>query len=198
MKNALSDRHSLHPNGAVHGRFQPLHNEHTKYIMGALERCRTLWIGLARHNIRDSISCASAKHREEKISNPLSFIERYLIIEAVLLSEGIHHDRFRIVPFPIDEPDLMIDYIPVDTVCFTTIVDDWNRLKIDSLRKHGFNVESLWENLSHVCSGKRIREYILKDDLIWQTLVHPEAAKMIVQYNLRQRLIDLSKDGNVL
>ena len=49
-----------------------------------MERCEFLWVGIARPDIQESLPCNMAKHREERINNPLTYIERITILKEML------------------------------------------------------------------------------------------------------------------
>jgi cytidyltransferase-like protein len=119
---------------SVHGRFQPLHNGHLEYIQAAFKRCDFLYIGITQHVLHrlTQVSSASAVHRAQPESNPLTYFERMTVIDAVLTSVDIPRDRFAIMPFPIEEPSELHEFLPLSVPVLTTTYDDWNRAKIET------------------------------------------------------------------
>jgi nicotinamide mononucleotide adenylyltransferase len=176
--------------GAVNGRFQPPHLDHLKYITTAKEHCEFLWIGITRYDIRESISCIVDPHRSEIMANPLTYYERISIISEMLREAGIDRKSFGFIPFPIDTPDRLPDFLPTSVPCFTTICDGWNRFKIQELRRVGYNVIVLWEEPNSKIRGQLIRESIYKGDNEWMSMVPSATQRAIERLDLRNRLIE--------
>src|SRR5271169_4771736 len=84
---------------SVHGRFQPLHNDHVEYIMEAKKRCEYLWIGITKYDV-DQLN-PLGRHRERPEANPLTFFERIKIIKEALIDFDISPANFGFLPFPI-------------------------------------------------------------------------------------------------
>ncbi len=108
------------PHGSVHGRFQPLHNDHLEYIRAAMARCSHLWVGITQPDIRHLRLTQHDPHRSARENNPLTYFERYRILMEALSEAGLAADAFSIVPFPIEQPDTLIDYMPTSIRVFTT------------------------------------------------------------------------------
>jgi len=174
--------------GSVHGRFQPPHNDHLKYILAAKEKCKFLWIGISRYDIREDLPSPQAQHRKEKFSNPLTYFERLEIISEMLLDEGIDQNSFGYIPFPIDQPKKLPDFLPIHIPCFTTICEDWNHHKIRQLQEVGYTVIVLWEELKKEIDGCQIRDMIYNNVKNWQQMVPPATIKAVNKLRLNQRL----------
>lgn len=178
--------------GCVHGRFQPPHNGHLEYINAAFELCKFLWIGIARYDIRDNQRCDIAKHRSDKTNNPLTYFERTSITTEMLQDSGIDKNRFGFIPFPIDQPERLPDFLPNHIPCFTTVYDEWNRHKITVLKEAGYRVIVLWEKKEKEVSGQVIRDSIRLGGTLWEAMV-PEATKRaVLKLDLQKRLKHLS------
>lgn len=189
--NSKAEKLERHKIGSVHGRFQLPHLGHQEYIQAAIERCEFLWIGIARPDIQENLPCDIAKHREERESNPLTYFERLCIIREMLLDLGIGQNQFNFVPFPIDQPERLRDFLDISVVCFTTIYDDWNRHKINVLKEVGYEVEVLWERNHKQYTGQIIRDSISIGTSDWEQMVPAATVNAVRNLNLRQRLIDL-------
>jgi len=176
----------------VHGRFQPPHNGHLEYISAALDQCKFLWIGITRYDILDTQECEIAKHRVDRINNPLTYFERIGIISEMLQDQGIDKNRFTFIPFPIDQPQHLPQFLPTDIPCFTTVCDDWNRHKISVLEKLGYRVIVLWERKEKTISGHVIRDSIRRESKIWETMVPRATQKAVSKLDLQNRLKQLS------
>lgn len=178
--------------GSVHGRFQPPHLGHYEYIHEAMNLCEFLWIGIARPDIREDAPCEVAKHRADVANNPLTYFERTSIIEQMLLESGKSRSEFGFIPFPIDKPERLPDFLPTSIVCFTTIYDDWNRHKIASLQKVGYEVKVLWERKDKLYAGQAIRDSIRSGSSDWVSMVPPATARVLKDLDFGKRLTQLS------
>lgn len=176
--------------GSVHGRFQPFHNGHLDYVLQAFDRADFLWVGLTQL-FRPSAPSGSGKKRELRTSNPLTFRERAELVDAALLAAGVDQARFRITPFPIETPERLHEFVPAGSVCFTTLVDEWNDEKVRRLNEYGFATEilgiSIPDNM-RVTSGTEIRRLIRASDPSWARFV-PQAVAEIIEDRLRERLV---------
>lgn len=175
--------------GSVHGRFQPFHVEHLEYVLAAKQRCDFLWIGITAS---PAVLSPLGRLRERPEANPLTFYERVVTIGEVLTSENVPADEYAVVPFPIETPALLTQYLPLSVTCFTTICEDWNREKIKVLQAAGYRVEVLWEREKRV-SGSQIRASILAGDNDWTRLVPPGTADAVLKFGIQARLRVLVK-----
>lgn len=182
---------SIIEQGSVHGRFQPPHNGHLEYILEAKKYVRLLWIGIARYDIRENLECDIAKHRAERFSNPLTYFERISILSQMLIDSGLNRGDFRFVPFPIDQPDRLPDFLPTHIPCFTTIYDEWNRHKVKELQRVGYNVITLWERKEKEVTGQEIRESIRLGIPDWKEMVPAATIKAVESLSLQNRLMSL-------
>lgn len=183
MKN-LKDRI-----GVIHGRFQLLHNEHVKYILAGKKRCRHLIIGICNPDVTLTKYTDVNPHRSQLTSNPFSYYERFQMIQGVLLENGVSLDEFDIVPFPINYPELIFNYVPHDAVFFMTIYDEWGAEKKKALEKIGCNVEVLWERdiSEKKLSGSDVRAHI-RNNLEWEQYVPQFVFNYIKQNHLDDRI----------
>lgn len=163
--------------GCVHGRFQPAHIEHLDYIKEAKARCKKLLIGITQFDTSGLILCEEDPHRSERISNPLTYHQRVELISAMLYEQDYAEEDFDFVPFPIDQPEKLRQFISPDTVCYTTIRDKWNLHKNQALRSHGYEVIVLWDSRGNeTLSASKIREFAANDNQHWRKLVTPAVA----------------------
>ena len=165
---------------SVHGRFQPFHNEHLEYLKLGKARCDFLWIGLAMFDIVTQTKAGDIDdHRTAKAANPFTYFERVKMITDSLAHEGVATTEFGFIPFPIDDVELLPQFLPVTIPCLTTICEPWNREKISRLEMAGYQVEVLLERKPKEISGARIRELIANQDEAWFSLV-PAATVSVV------------------
>lgn len=171
---------------SVHGRFQPFHNAHLKYVQTALERADRVYIGLTRVFEDVGPSEMVAPHRLTAHANPFSYYQRRTIIRAALEGDGIDCRRIDIGPFPIEMISKLPDFWPVSKPCFTTTVDEWNDEKIALLQRSGYEVsvikEGAWTSDS-MCSGTKLREMMREGNHGWKAFVpagaHVEMERMM-------------------
>ncbi len=130
--------------GVVHGRFQVLHLRELEYILAAKMRCAKLYIGITNPDHAYTRETPNDVERSKKINNPMTFLERYEMIEKALLDFGVQREAFDIIPFPINRPDILLEYVPVDARYFMTIHDSWGEEKYQILTSLGLDVEVLW------------------------------------------------------
>jgi nicotinamide mononucleotide adenylyltransferase len=177
----------LIPEGSVHGRFQPFHNEHLEYVMAAPRNCRFLWIGITKYDLDAEIS-PLGREREKPENNPLTYSERISIIAEALHDQGISRETFAFVPFPIEHPQKLKQFLPTSVLCFTTICESWNQEKIKVLKAEGYSVKVLWERDKKV-TGHAIREQIIRGETGWKKDVPPATACAVERLNVRGRLL---------
>src|SRR5207253_9564730 len=84
--------------GMIPGRFQPFHNGHLEYLRGAAARCDTVFVGITNPDPRRVREEPSDPLRHLPESNPFTYTERLLMIEAVAEEEGL---RVHVIPFPV-------------------------------------------------------------------------------------------------
>ncbi len=179
--------------GTIHGRFQILHNDHMKFLLTGKKLCKHLIIGITNPDPSLTKDHDSNPHRSQPIANPLTFYERYVMIRETLLEKGLIFSEFSIVPFPINIPELLKYYVPMNVVFFISIYDDWGRQKKKYLESLGLKVHVLWEVPLEKkgLSGSDIRESMLKSEP-WEHLVPPATAKLVKEWGIIKRLNDLS------
>jgi nicotinamide mononucleotide adenylyltransferase len=182
----------IYPAASAHGRFQPFHNGHLEYILTSKLRCAYLWIGIAAPDPVEARRLRETK-RERPENNPLSYFERVDMITASLVDHGVSRAEFGFVPFPIEQPALLPNYIPVTVPCLTTVYDDWNREKVELLRRAGYTVIVLYERSVKEISGSAIRAAILRGTEDWQSLVPPATVRAVVKTRLAERLRKLTE-----
>jgi nicotinamide mononucleotide adenylyltransferase len=172
------------PVASVHGRFQPFHNEHLEYVLAAKKRCRFLWIGITKPDVTPAESNLLGAHRELPENNPLTFFERTSMIRETLVEADVSTTEFSFVPFPIETPAHLPNYLPCSVPCFTTICEEWNRRKIRVLTDLGYNVEVLWEKSSKMITGSQIRQSIVDGRPDWLSMVPQAVAQAVIALDL--------------
>lgn len=158
--------------GVVHGRFQPFHNDHLKFVLAALEKTEVLYIGITNPDPSSTKFDAADPKRSADSANPFTFYERLEMIRESLLGLGVEVDRFRIVPFPINIPELWEHYAPPEATYFMTIYDAWGEKKFSMLKEKGLPTELLWRKdiADKGINATQVRDHI-KAGTAWEHLV---------------------------
>ncbi len=131
--------------GVIHGRFQVLHKDHLKYILAGKSLCRHIVVGITNPDPVLTRSEAADPGRSHPLENPLTYYERYVLLNAALPEAGLERQDFSVVPLPVNLPELYQYYVPLDAVFFLTIYDDWGRQKLRYFESLGLTAHVLWE-----------------------------------------------------
>ncbi len=175
--------------GCVHGRFQPVHLEHEEYIFKAFEKCDHLIVGITQYDNNSLVTCEADPHRSEAFSNPLSYEERVNLIRGLFEDRSIQTDKYSFSPFPIDQPEKMKLFIDTSVICFTTILDEWNEVKVRRLEHLGYRVEVLWNRVGYKgLDATNLRALALREDSLWRNFVSPSVANQLDQLGFEKRL----------
>src|SRR5207249_7439941 len=108
-------------------------------------------------------------------SNPFTYTERLLMIEAVACDKGI---PVHVIPFPVNEPELWPAYVPAGVTQFLRLFSEWGGAKLDRLREAGYEVVILDEGAEKEISGADVRA-ALRDGGDWESLVPPGVACVV-------------------
>lgn len=193
--------------GTIHGRFQIFHNGHLEYALQAKAKCDFLIVGIANPDISLTKEDASHPNRAKAENNPYTYYERLLMIREALVEVGVRREDFEIVPFPINYPELLYNYIPQDAINYTRVYEEWNKRKITLLEQHGYNVEVLHEaspdekthtmqlpiggigpaGVVSIEEGTNVRRRMIEDDN-WEAYVPAGTAEVVKRLGLTARL----------
>ena len=111
--------------GVVNARFQVLHLKHMEYLLAAKMRCQKLYIGITNPDpsyVRESVN---DENRSTRGANPLTYLERYEMIRLAMEEFGVPASEYEIMPFPINRPEYITQYVPEDGVYYLGICDGW-------------------------------------------------------------------------
>lgn len=175
--------------GVVHGRFQPFHNDHLKFILEGFKKVEMMYVGITNPDPSLTSEDVADINRSKATSNPCTYYERKDMIVNSLLENNIGRERFRIVPFPINFPHLWKYYVPEDAIYFLTIYDEWGEEKYQKLKSNGLAVEVLWRKpeAEKGITASEIRENIALGKE-WKHLVPAGTAKSIENFHIDIRI----------
>jgi nicotinamide-nucleotide adenylyltransferase len=159
----------------IHGRFQPFHNGHLAYLRGAAARSERVFVGITNPDPGRVKEEPSDPLRHLPESNPYTYTQRLLMIEAVAADERI---RVHVIPFPVNEPELWPAYVPDGVTQYLRLFSEWGGTKLDRMRDAGYEVVILDEGAEKEISGRDVRDAIrIGGD--WEALVPPSVARVI-------------------
>jgi nicotinamide-nucleotide adenylyltransferase len=162
----------------IHGRFQPFHLGHLEYLKGAAERSDEVFVGITNPDPTHVKPEASDPARHLPESNPYTYVERMLMVEAAAADAGLASDRLHVIPFPVNTPELWDAYVPRDVVQYIRLFSDWGGTKLERLRSAGYEVVVLDEGAEKELSGADVRTAI-REGHDWEQLVPAGVADVI-------------------
>lgn len=172
--------------GVIHGRFQCFHIGHLEYIIKGINACDHIYIGITNYDIdTDKPFNEADTERTKKGANPFSYYHRYMMIKNSLIAYGIPIDKFDIVPFPIEYPEKIYQYVPMNSIFFITIFDKWDEKKYSIFKSLGLQIEILPSNSTQEnrVSATKVRENI-RTGRKWSHLVPQSVYNYIIENNL--------------
>jgi len=179
------------PLGIVHGRFQPLHNNHLRdLIINAKNRCDHLIVGITNYNIYEGKKINPVDvHRFDSSNNPFTYYERFEMIKNTMIELGYKQSEFDIVPFPIENPEYLFNFVPKNAVYYITSFDEWGDEKIKILKNLGLNVNVMIKSdLSQKpISATMIRNKIKKGE-DWKQYVPKAVFEYITKNHLENKI----------
>jgi nicotinamide mononucleotide adenylyltransferase len=185
----------MHSVGVIHGRFQVLHNDHLTYLLAGKARCDHLVVGITNPDPILSRADEADPMRSASSSNPLTYFERYQLISAALVEQGVPNHAFSVVPFPINFPEIYDHYVPTDAVFFITICDKWGERKYELLTGQGLHVEVMWRRTPETkgLTASEVRDKMVNGDP-WEHLVPVSTAQLLKEWKVADRLRELNRN----
>jgi hypothetical protein len=92
------------------------------------------------------------------------------------------------LPFPIETPAELADFLPLEIPILTTRVDTWSDRKIELLRETGYQVEVLLNRDPKGVDGSTIRSLIAAGDGTWTAMVPAATVDYLRSLELRSRM----------
>ena len=167
---------------------------HMEYLLAGKERCDYLIIGIANPDPSHVKPTRANPNRSKLVANPLTYYERFEMIQRAMLEAGLSKSEFDIVPFPINFPELIFDYAPREAKYYMTIYDEWGREKYDVLKGLGCDVEVMWIRTveERITSGSEVRKRIARGEA-WAHLVPPSVYAYMIENKIDMRIKELLK-----
>jgi len=171
--------------GVIHGRFQMLHKGHMEYLLDVKKRCEYLIIGIANPDVTLTKHTDFAPHRSTSTANPLTYYERFQMIKHSMINAGVNRNEFDVVPFPINFPDILFNYVPKEATFYITMYSDWDKEKKQMLEKFGCKIGII--HGERTASGTQIRNCIINDEP-WNHLVPSYVYDFIITNGIDNRM----------
>lgn len=189
MGDGMNERRQIYETGVIHGRFQIFHNDHLHYILSGKALCKHLVVGITNPDPFLTRKENADPTRSDPPENPLTYYERYIMVQKVLLDANLDLHCVSIVPFPINFPELYQYYLPTDAVFFLSIYDDWGRRKLHYFQSLNLAVHVLREvNIERKgISAGDIRQRMITDQP-WEHLVPACLPPLIHAWGIPERL----------
>ena len=130
------------PLGIVHGRFQPPHNGHVRFIQEALNRADHVIIGICTPTICTEEEAELTGYPCAPHMNPFSHNERIDMITLALAEISVPKNHYSFIPFPSDYQNID-SIVSKDTVFFMSVTSEHDQKKIDHLRNKDYKVETI-------------------------------------------------------
>lgn len=187
---------SITKTGVIHGRFQGLHFGHMEYLLEGKKRCEFLYIGITNPDPGLTRENTADLKRSKTEENPFTYYERVIMLRDAMIEAGVERNEFEIVPFPINVPELIQFYTPLDALYFVTIYDEWGKHKLKTIEELGCKTDLMWERRldERFTTGKDVRKLIAAGEP-WEHLVPASVSSYIKKNNLDLRIKKL-KNGN--
>lgn len=178
---------------AACGKFQPFHNEHLDYLLAALSFADHCIVGITNPDPTYVRHEEADPRRSRPESNLATYYERHLMVRDALRDAQIPHDRFDVVPFPLNVPEQWFNYVPSTALVLLTLYDDdpWLLERRTKLESHGLRTKVLYHKAAKGIVGADIRRRIA-DDLPWRDLVPAATARIIIEHGIDQRIREFS------
>ena len=112
------------------------------------------------------------------------------MVKLALLEAGIKREDFEIVPYPIERPEILYNYVPLNATSFFTIYDKWGYEKLERLKSLGYGTVVLFDDREKKMCSTEIREKIYSGNE-WKDMVPNAVYEYIVENGLTEKVIKL-------
>lgn len=175
-------------NGIVFGRFQLLYLKQMEYLLAVKMRCKKLIIGITKPD--------GVRGKERKdFDNPFTYYERFEMIRDALLDFGVKREEFEIVPFPMEHPERILNYVPKNSVLYMDILGEESGEKLNVMEAMNLKADVVRRKHSGV-RGKtdaEIRMLIAKGRE-WKWEVPKSVYEYVVSHRLDKRVQRIYKE----
>jgi nicotinamide mononucleotide adenylyltransferase len=166
------------PEIAFTGRFQPFHGDHLDMVRHALSVAQQVVIGITNPDGAPRTAHPGSAHRHLDAANPFTYAQREQLVDAALRVDGIARSRYRIVPFPLDEPALWPALLAPGTPQLVRVFSDWEREKVRRFAAAGYPPIVLQGDPARRLKATDLRESLQRGDTLLEA-VPPGARELL-------------------
>lgn len=125
----------------VHGRFQPFHMGHFRYVEGVIKQTRgPVLIGITNPWPGSEVAVADDEHRHLTSANPFSYFERSrMVLRSLRSCEHAAEREILVFPFNLDALHEWVR-LPKGTIQYVNPLDAWDEEKVRRFEAFGFQV----------------------------------------------------------
>jgi nicotinamide-nucleotide adenylyltransferase len=163
----------------VTGRFQPLHTDHVDLLRRALHDADRLVVGITNPDPSARREVPESAVRHLAAANPFTYHERQAMVRAALRDLDVTAEDVDVVPFPLHDPDVWPDYVPLSAVQHVRVFSPWEERKVVLLRQGGYRVEVLRPTGAKGITGTGIRRQLANGDPAWRALVPSSVVALV-------------------
>ena len=171
--------------GCVTGRFQPFHIDHLQLVNEVVAEHGRVIVAVTNAEPSWRVPVPDASHRHLDGANPFTYWQRAEMIHAALLPM-IDPRCFRVVPFPLHNPEHWDHYVPLDVDCWVRDRGPWEASKSRVLGER-YTVRQAPRRVGEV-SGTEIRRLVSQGDPAWEAMVPEGVVPQIKQWQLEGTL----------
>ena len=174
--------------GVIHGRFQPVHHGHMEWLMAGKKRCDFLYVGVTMPDPRSILEAGDSPQALQEIS-PFTYFERLLMLRKALAAAGVPQKEFAVVPFPLDRPEFLKYYVPMDAVFFMPIYGEQGERETELFLSMGLQVDVMWRKSmsERFATSTQVRDLIAENGR-WDHLVPSVVYDFIIENGLDVRI----------
>lgn len=181
--------------GMVHGRFQPFHHEHFEYVLHGIANSDLCIIGITQPNIKCVSECELLPHRGTAEGNPFTFEDRKRMITLSLERWGVPSEKYKIIPFEIDNPEIALPALKEnhseEITHYIRLFSDWELHKKNILEQYGMKVVAFQplhsDFMTKNVTGTLVRE-LVSSKRNWKDFV-PFGTKLVIDATVKRGTI---------
>ena len=168
------------PYGIIHGRFQPPHNGHIRYILAGLKETQHLYIGICTPDLCTQEEADKTGYPCTAELNPFTHKERIDMLTLALDEQHIPRERYSLIAFPSDYTHIE-KLIPKNTVFLMSITSPSDTIKNRYIQSLGYQTKTIIELTTEEREEKAgiVREGLKNGTDKWESIVPASVAQYI-------------------
>ena len=166
--------------GLIHGRFQPPHNGHIRYILAGLKEVDHLYIGICTPRICTQEEANKTGYPCTAELNPFTHQERVDMLTLALDEQHIPREQYSLIAFPSDYTHIE-KLISKDTVFLMSVTSPSDNTKINHIQSLGYKTKTIIELAPTEREEKAhiVREGLKNGTDKWESIVPASVAQYI-------------------